>query len=73
MFGLSGEIDEMRGGADLDLLLLEKGWQGSRVHLVEIHQLLEARELGPPAVKRKRALSIMNNLKKIKRMKKNLP
>ena len=62
---MSGEVDEVRGGADLDLLLLEQGWQGSRVHLVELHQLLQARELGPPAVKRIRALSIMNNLNKI--------
>ena len=48
--GLSGEVDEVGCGAHDDLLLLEEGGQGPGVHLVELHELLQAGELGPAPV-----------------------
>ena len=43
--------------------VLQEGWQGSRVHLVKIHQVLQAGKLGLGPVQRKSIFARVRNLR----------
>ena len=60
---MSGEVEQVGRGAHLDLLLLEEGGQGADVHLVELDELLQVGELGPPSVQGEGNTSLLRYLK----------
>ena len=61
---MSGEFEEVAGGTDLYVVVLEEGGEGAGVESVEVDKLLQVGELGSAAVQRERHAAINHLLNK---------